>query len=38
MVAEQMGKYTCTVSKWCSNTLQPNLEILVAIANPLMWM
>ena len=27
-----------TVSKWCSNSLQPNLEILVAIAKPLMWM
>lgn len=27
-----------TVSKWCTNTLQPNLEILAAIAKPLMWM
>lgn len=31
-------KSLATVSKWCTNTLQPNLEILVAIAKPLMWM
>ena len=24
-LAEQMGKSTCTVSKWCSNTNQPDL-------------
>ena len=24
-LAEQLGKSTCTVSKWCSNTIQPDL-------------
>ena len=31
-LAEQLGKDPATVSKWCTNTLQPNLEILLQIA------
>jgi len=31
-LAEQMGKPTCTVSKWCSNTSQPDLATLDKIA------
>jgi transcriptional regulator with XRE-family HTH domain len=31
-LAEQMGKSTCTVSKWCSNTNQPDLTTLDRIA------
>ena len=31
-LAEQLGKDTVTVSIWCTNTLQPNLETLVEIA------
>ena len=31
-LAEQLGKSTCTVSKWCSNTIQPNLATLDKIA------
>ena len=31
-VAEQLGKDTTTVSKWCTNTSQPSLETLVEIA------
>lgn len=27
-LAEQLGKSTCTVSKWCSNTIQPDLQTL----------
>ena len=34
-LAEQMGKSTCTVSKWCSNTVQPDLKTLNDIANTL---
>ena len=33
--SEQVGKDPATVSKWCTNTLQPNLETLVAIAKAL---
>ena len=32
-LAEQLGKSTCTVSKWCSNSTQPDLPTLVQIAN-----
>jgi transcriptional regulator with XRE-family HTH domain len=32
-LAGQMGKSTCTVSKWCSNTIQPDLKTLDDIAN-----
>ena len=31
-LAEQLGKSTCTVSKWCSNTIQPDLTTLDKIA------
>ena len=31
-LAEQMGKSTCTVSKWCSNSNQPDLATLDQIA------
>ena len=31
-LADQLGKSTCTVSKWCSNTTQPDLQKLVRIA------
>ena len=25
-LAEQLGKSNCTVSKWCSNSIQPDLQ------------
>ena len=31
-LADQLGKSTCTVSKWCSNTVQPDLNTLDKIA------
>jgi transcriptional regulator with XRE-family HTH domain len=31
-LADQLGKSTCTVSKWCSNTTQPDLQTLTKIA------
>lgn len=31
-LADQLGKSTCTVSKWCSNTVQPDLQTLENIA------
>lgn len=31
-LAEQMGKDPGTVSKWCTNTVQPSLENLMQIA------
>ena len=31
-LAEQLGKDPATVSKWCTNSAQPNLENLVEIA------
>ena len=31
-LAEQLGKDPGTVSKWCTNKMQPNLETLVKIA------
>lgn len=27
-LAEQLGKDSATVSKWCTNTIQPNVETL----------
>ena len=27
-LAEEVGKTPCTVSKWCSNTIQPDLQTL----------
>ena len=32
-LAEKLGKSTCTVSKWCSNSVQPDLQTLNDIAN-----
>ena len=32
-LAEQIGRSTCSVSKWCSNTVQPDLKTLNEIAN-----
>lgn len=34
-LAEQLGKDPGTVSKWCTNTMQLNLETLVEIAKVL---
>lgn len=31
-LADQLGKSTCTVCKWCSNTTQPDLQTLDKIA------
>lgn len=31
-LAEQLGKDQTTISKWCTNTSQPDLENLVEIA------
>ena len=32
LLAEQLGKNTSTVSKWCTNTSQPDLQTLDKIA------
>ena len=32
-LAEKLGKSNCTVSKWCSNSVQPDLKTLNDIAN-----
>lgn len=32
-LAEQLGKNEATVSRWCSNTAQPSLEMLIRIAS-----
>lgn len=31
-LAEQLGKSNCTVSKWCQNSIQPDLNTLDKIA------
>lgn len=31
-LAEQLGKSNCTISKWCSNTIQPDLQTLDKIS------
>ena len=31
-LAEQLGKSACTVSKWCGNSVQPDLNTLDKIA------
>lgn len=31
-LADELGKSTCTVSKWCQNSIQPNLNTLDKIA------
>lgn len=34
-LAETLGKDQATVSKWCTNTSQPSLEMLIRIAEAL---
>ena len=34
-LAKQLGKNEATVSRWCSNTTQPSLEMLLKIADVL---
>lgn len=34
-LAEQIGKNPATVSKWCTNTIQPSMDSLLDIANVL---
>src|SRR5574344_649004 len=36
-LAEQVGKSACTVSKWCGNTVQPDLKTLALIAKCLLY-
>lgn len=31
-LAEQLGKSNCTISKWCSNSIQPDLQTIDKIA------
>lgn len=31
-LAEQLGKSNCTVSKWCQNSIQPDLQTIDEIA------
>ena len=31
-LAGELGRTTCTVSKWCSNSIQPDLQTLDKIA------
>lgn len=31
-LAEQLGKNEATISRWCSNTSQPSLEMLMRIS------
>lgn len=31
-LAEQVGKSACTVSKWCSNSIQPDIPTLDKIS------
>lgn len=32
-LAEQVGKNEATVSRWCSNKMQPSLDMLVRISD-----
>ena len=34
-LSEQIGRNTATVSKWCTNTVQPSMDALLDIANAL---
>lgn len=34
-LSEKLGKNTATVSRWCTNEMQPSLETLVEIAEVL---
>mgnify|MGYP002679110567 CR=1 FL=1 len=31
-LADQLGKSTCTVSKWCQNSVRPDLQTLDTIS------
>ena len=31
-IAQELGKSNCTVSKWCSNSIQPDLQTLDKIS------
>lgn len=31
-LSEQIGKSNCTISKWCSNKVQPDLNTIAEIA------
>ena len=31
-LADQLGKDPATISKWCTNTTQPSLEVLIRIS------
>ena len=35
LLADKLGKDQATISKWVTNTTQPSLEALIAIANAL---
>lgn len=37
-LADELGKDSATVSKWCTNSSQPSLETLVQVQRHLMWM
>ena len=34
-LSEQIGRNPSTVSKWCTNTVQPSMDALLDIANAL---
>jgi DNA-binding XRE family transcriptional regulator len=34
-LAEKLGKNTATVSRWCTNEMQPSLETMIEIAEVL---
>ena len=34
-LAEKLGKNTATISRWCTNDMQPSLEMLIDIARVL---
>lgn len=34
-LSEQIGRNPATVSKWCTNTIQPSMDALLDIANAL---
>ena len=34
-LSEQIGRNPATVSKWCTNTVQPSMDALLDIANAL---
>lgn len=34
-LSEKLGKNTATISRWCTNEMQPSLETLVQVADAL---